>query len=130
MHIRSRTDDFAGFDRLSGGQLQRAASSTGSSSSTDLDARVEVFKTPTSNESPTTGQGGKSTSTSSLSPDNVTSQSLERKLLLATGKVDADSKDNYSQTPLYRAAGNGHEAMVKLLLARGGVDADLKDNDG
>ena len=51
-----------------------------SSSSTDLDARVEVFKTPASNEYGTTGQGGKSTSTSSLSPDNVTPQSLMRKL--------------------------------------------------
>jgi hypothetical protein len=122
MHIRSRTDDFAGFDRPSGGQLQRAASSTDSSSSTDLDARVEVFKTPTSNESPTTGQGGKSTSISSLSPDNVTSQSLKRKLLLATGKVDADSKDNDGQAPLRRAAGNGHEAVAKLLLATGKVD--------
>jgi hypothetical protein len=49
---------------------------------------------------------------------------LERKLLLATGKVDADSKDNYSQTPLYQAAGNGHEAVAKLLLATGKVDAD------
>jgi ankyrin repeat protein len=130
MHIRSRTDDFAGFDRPSGGQLQRAASSTDSSSSTDLDARVEVFKTPTSNESPTTGQGGKGTSISSLSPDNVTSQSLKRKLLLATGKVDADSKDNDGQAPLRRAAGNGHEAVAKLLLATGKVDADSKDMHG
>jgi ankyrin repeat protein len=36
------------------------------------------------------------------------------KLLLATGKVDADSKDSYGQTPLSQAAGNGHEAVVKL----------------
>jgi hypothetical protein len=43
MHIRSRTDDFAGFDRPSGGQLQRAASSTDSSSSlTVLALRVGV----------------------------------------------------------------------------------------
>ncbi|KAH0538836.1 hypothetical protein FGG08_004612 [Glutinoglossum americanum] len=38
------------------------------------------------------------------------------KLLLATGKVDVDSKDNYyGQTPLSWAAENGHEAIVKLL---------------
>ncbi|KAH0551181.1 hypothetical protein GP486_007489 [Trichoglossum hirsutum] len=40
------------------------------------------------------------------------------KLLLATEKVDVDSKDSeyseYSRTPLSRAAGNGHEAVVKL----------------
>jgi ankyrin repeat protein len=38
------------------------------------------------------------------------------KLLLDTGKVDANSKDsNYGRTPLSWAAGNGHEAVVKLL---------------
>jgi ankyrin repeat domain-containing protein 50 len=37
------------------------------------------------------------------------------KLLLATGKVDADSKDTDGQTPLSWAAGDGHEAVVKLL---------------
>jgi ankyrin repeat protein len=40
------------------------------------------------------------------------------KLLLATGKVDADSKDKDGQTPLSRAAGSGHEAVVKLLQSR------------
>jgi ankyrin repeat protein len=53
---------------------------------------------------------------------------LRRKLLLARGKVDTDSKDNYGQTPLRRAAGNGHEAVVKLLLATSKVDADSEDN--
>ena len=38
------------------------------------------------------------------------------KLLLDTGKVDADSKDTSSgQTSLLLAAENGHEAVVKLL---------------
>jgi ankyrin repeat protein len=38
------------------------------------------------------------------------------KLLLATGKVDVDTKDSvYGRTPLSRAAENGHEAVVKLL---------------
>ena len=37
-------------------------------------------------------------------------------LLLATGKVDVDSKDSsYGQTPLSWAAEGGHEAVVKLL---------------
>jgi hypothetical protein len=51
------------------------------------------------------------------------------KQLLSTGKVDADSKDNYyGQTPLWWAAESGHEAVVKLLLSTGKVDADSKDN--
>ena len=50
------------------------------------------------------------------------------KLLLETGKVDVDSKDQYGRTPLSWAAENGHEAVVKLLLETGKVDADSKDN--
>jgi ankyrin repeat protein len=50
------------------------------------------------------------------------------KLLLATEKVDVDSKDSeYGQTPLSWAAENGHEAVVRLLLAIEKVDADSKD---
>ncbi|KAF2185905.1 ankyrin [Zopfia rhizophila CBS 207.26] len=52
------------------------------------------------------------------------------KLLLATGKVDVNSKDDHGWTPLRRAAGNGHEAVVKLLLATGKVDVDSKDDLG
>ncbi|KAL8299133.1 hypothetical protein RB593_009145 [Gaeumannomyces tritici] len=52
------------------------------------------------------------------------------KLLLATDKVDADSKDNNGRTPLSWAAANGHEAVVKLLLGTGKVDVDSKDNNG
>jgi ankyrin repeat protein len=37
------------------------------------------------------------------------------KLLLAQDGVDPDSKDKYGRTPLWWAAGNGHEAVVKLL---------------
>jgi ankyrin repeat protein len=37
------------------------------------------------------------------------------KALLATGKVDVDSKDEYGRTPLSWAAVNGHEAVVELL---------------
>jgi ankyrin repeat protein len=49
------------------------------------------------------------------------------KLLLETGKVDVDSNgvdfqgDDDGRTPLWWAARNGHEAVVKLLLARGAV---------
>ncbi|RYP14907.1 hypothetical protein DL765_006049 [Monosporascus sp. GIB2] len=51
------------------------------------------------------------------------------KLLLDTGKVDVDSKDNiYSQTPLSLAAGKGHEAVVKLLLDTAKVDVNSKDS--
>jgi ankyrin repeat protein len=46
------------------------------------------------------------------------------KLLLESGKVDVDSRDNQKQTPLSLAAQNGHEAVVKLLLDTGKVDVD------
>jgi ankyrin repeat protein len=36
-------------------------------------------------------------------------------LLLATGKVDVDSKDLLGRTPLSWAAANRHEVVVKLL---------------
>jgi ankyrin repeat protein len=52
------------------------------------------------------------------------------KLLLETGKVEADSKDQDDWTPLWWAAKNGHDAVVKLLLETGKVKADLKDQDG
>jgi ankyrin repeat protein len=37
------------------------------------------------------------------------------KLLLETGKADVDLKDKDRQTPLSRAAQNGHEAVAMLL---------------
>ncbi|KAH8698036.1 hypothetical protein GQ44DRAFT_633547 [Phaeosphaeriaceae sp. PMI808] len=37
------------------------------------------------------------------------------KMLLSTGKVDIDLKDQGGQTPLSWAARNGHEAVVQLL---------------
>ncbi|EJT68848.1 hypothetical protein, variant [Gaeumannomyces tritici R3-111a-1] len=49
------------------------------------------------------------------------------KLLLATGRVDVESKDEKGQTPLWWAAANGREAVVKLLLATGRVDVESKD---
>ena len=41
------------------------------------------------------------------------------RLLLATGQVDPDSKEEDGQTPLSYAAEYGHEAVVKLLPADG-----------
>ncbi|KAL8365148.1 hypothetical protein RB595_004117 [Gaeumannomyces hyphopodioides] len=52
------------------------------------------------------------------------------KLLLATGKVDVESKDEQGRTPLSWAAANGHETVVKLLLATGKVDVESKDKQG
>jgi ankyrin repeat protein len=42
-------------------------------------------------------------------------------LQITTCKVDIDAKDCLGQTPLSRAAGNGHEAVVQLLIATGNV---------
>lgn len=49
-------------------------------------------------------------------------------LLLATGKVDLDSKDVCGQTPLSWAAKGGSESVAKLLLATGQVDINSRDN--
>ena len=48
----------------------------------------------------------------------------------SASKVDVDSKDDYGQTPLSRAAENGHEAVAKLLLETGKVDVDSKHKYG
>ena len=52
------------------------------------------------------------------------------KLLLETGEMDPDSKDEYGLRPLWRAVENGHEAVVRLLLETGKVDPDSKDGFG
>ncbi len=43
--------------------------------------------------------------------------------------AELESKDNYSRTPLFQAAANGHEAVVKLLLERG-AELEWKSNIG
>jgi ankyrin repeat protein len=53
----------------------------------------------------------------------------ESLLLLNTGKVDADSKDNDGRPPLSWAAENGHEEVVKLLLEKG-ADPNSQAYDG
>jgi ankyrin repeat protein len=50
-------------------------------------------------------------------------------LLLKTGKVEVDLKDNNSRTPLLIVAFRGYKAVVKLLLKTGKVEVDLKDNN-
>ncbi|KAL1966025.1 hypothetical protein VTN77DRAFT_4965 [Rasamsonia byssochlamydoides] len=52
------------------------------------------------------------------------------KLLLANTAVDPDSKDDYGWTPLFRAATNAHQAIVKFLLATGRVDPNVKAHLG
>ena len=52
------------------------------------------------------------------------------KLLLGTGKVDADVKDNDGRTPLWWAVVTEHDAIVKLLLGTGKADVNAKDNRG
>jgi len=50
-------------------------------------------------------------------------------LLLDTGNINTDSKDTNGRTPLFWAAGNGHEAVVQL-LATSTIDINSKDNRG
>ncbi|KAI9803499.1 MAG: hypothetical protein M1825_001842 [Sarcosagium campestre] len=50
-------------------------------------------------------------------------------LLMATGRVDLDSKDNNNRTPLSYATEGGHQTVVELLMATGRVNLDSKDNN-
>jgi hypothetical protein len=51
-------------------------------------------------------------------------------ITLCENGYDLNIRDTRCQTPLWWAARNGHEAVVKLLLAQDGVDPDSKDNSG
>ncbi|KAK0735048.1 ankyrin repeat-containing domain protein [Lasiosphaeria miniovina] len=50
--------------------------------------------------------------------------------LLATGKVDVDSRDNAGQTPFSRAAERGYGDVLEALMATGKVDINSRDNSG
>ncbi|EXL63853.1 hypothetical protein FOPG_19875 [Fusarium oxysporum f. sp. conglutinans race 2 54008] len=52
------------------------------------------------------------------------------KLLLATGKVDINVKENVGRTPLSNAAMRGHETVATLLLSHDSVDPDQEDHYG
>jgi ankyrin repeat protein len=52
------------------------------------------------------------------------------KLLLETGKVDINAKDEDGRTPLSGAAERGYETVLKLLVERDKVGIDAKDGDG
>ena len=52
------------------------------------------------------------------------------KVLLATRKIDINSRTKDCRTPLSHAAASGHEAVVKLLLATDRVDPNSKNSDG
>ena len=52
------------------------------------------------------------------------------KMLLDTGKLDADSRSSSGKTPLSRSALHGHNAVIRMLLDTGNVEADSKDRDG
>jgi ankyrin repeat protein len=51
------------------------------------------------------------------------------KLLLDTGKIAIDSKNNDGRTPLWWAIIQKHETMVKLLLDTGKVAINSKNNN-
>jgi ankyrin repeat protein len=50
------------------------------------------------------------------------------KLLLKSGKVGVDLRDNFRRMPLSRAAENEHKAVIKLLLKTSKINVNSKDN--
>lgn len=53
-----------------------------------------------------------------------------KKLMVGRNYVEADLRDNYGQTPLSRAAEEGHWDVVELLLARNDVEVNSRDENG
>jgi ankyrin repeat protein len=52
-------------------------------------------------------------------------------LLLTHKGVEVNSKDRFDdRTPLWQAAGGGHEAVVRLLLAHGDIEVNSEDKNG
>ncbi|KAI9925851.1 hypothetical protein MW887_005657 [Aspergillus wentii] len=50
-------------------------------------------------------------------------------ILLATGKVDVNSRDSDGNTPLFHAASNGHENVVDFLLSQPGISQYARNYD-
>ncbi|KAH7119312.1 hypothetical protein EDB81DRAFT_816082 [Dactylonectria macrodidyma] len=63
-------------------------------------------------------------------PSSYTTIGGAVKLLLASGMVEIDSRDNNGGTPLSRAAWMARESIVKLLMDSGKVEIDPRDRDG
>jgi ankyrin repeat protein len=54
----------------------------------------------------------------------------EAMVALFKNRRDLNVEDTYGRTPLWWAAGYGHETVLKLLLAKDGIDPDSKDQYG
>ncbi|KAH6634643.1 ankyrin repeat-containing domain protein, partial [Chaetomium sp. MPI-SDFR-AT-0129] len=52
------------------------------------------------------------------------------KLLLSTGKVDINARDDLGNTPFHLAIQGRHEEMAKLLLSTGKVDINARNEHG
>ena len=51
------------------------------------------------------------------------------KILVARDDVEVDSKDRNDRSPLFYAAGKGHDAVAKILV-RDDVEVNTKDRNG
>ncbi|KAJ4369186.1 hypothetical protein N0V83_006271 [Neocucurbitaria cava] len=52
------------------------------------------------------------------------------RILLETGKVNADTQDHQGRTPLLHAVSNGHNEEIKMLLGLGKANVNLQDKMG
>ena len=49
--------------------------------------------------------------------------------MVADPRINVNIMDSQDETPLHRAAEEGHEDVVRLLLATEGIDVDIADNE-